>query len=422
MRLCSWRTPKIGPLDWSDQKSRYCQRGSAKNELTNIAGASYSYDANGNLTWGYNSHTNYVYDDENRLVQWFSYATSFGPPASGDLRTDFVYDGLSRLRSRSEYQYIGTGWYPNGTTYYVYDGMRVIQERTTAPTVSYTRGPDLSGTFEGAGGIGGLLARSTGYTGGWTNQWFYHADGNGNITYLVDANQALAASYRYDPFGNTTSSSGAQTGANIYRFSSKEIHINSGLYYYGYRFYDSNSQRWLSRDPVLESGGPNLYAFAANDPLGRYDPLGQQYGPGYPMPPGYPWPTSRAPIDCSGYKSFPNGQKCLTCSGYKNDTYPQDGFKVCEGVCEGFKDKYTGTFLQANAACVASCLIRAEGFCERIPTCAGRNCCRLAAHAACYATCGFLPVLGLPPGGWGVGLGNVAPSCATLGPGGIGVF
>jgi hypothetical protein len=40
--------------------------------------------------------------------------------------------------------------------------MRVIQERTTVPTVSYTRGSDLSGSLEGAGGIGGLLARSHG--------------------------------------------------------------------------------------------------------------------------------------------------------------------------------------------------------------------------------------------------------------------
>src|ERR1051326_7321430 len=63
--------------------------------------------------------------------------------------------------------------------------------------------------MEGAGGIGGWLARSSGYSGGnWSTHYFYHADGNGNITYLVDSSQALAASYRYDSFGNTLSSSG----------------------------------------------------------------------------------------------------------------------------------------------------------------------------------------------------------------------
>jgi hypothetical protein len=86
---------------------------------------------------------------------------------------------------------------------------RVIQERddSNTPTVSYTRGSDLSGSMEGAGGwasqalpvrcprgecrfaasSGGLLARSHGYSSGnWSTHNFYHADGNGNVTYLVD--------------------------------------------------------------------------------------------------------------------------------------------------------------------------------------------------------------------------------------------
>src|ERR1051326_4261387 len=99
--------------------------------------------------------------------------------------------------------------------------------------------------MEGAGGIGGLLSRSSGYSGGnWSTHYYYHADGNGNITYLVDSTQALAASYRYDPFGAITASSGTLASANVYRFSSKEQHVNSGLYIYLYRFYDPNSERW----------------------------------------------------------------------------------------------------------------------------------------------------------------------------------
>ena len=98
--------------------------------------------------------------------------------------------------------------------------------------LSYTRGKDLSGTLEGAGGIGGLLARSDGYSAGnWTNHNYYFADGNGNVTYTINSSQAMVASYRYDPFGNTISSSGSLSAANVYRFSSKEIHVNSGRYY-----------------------------------------------------------------------------------------------------------------------------------------------------------------------------------------------
>ena len=95
-----------------------------------------------------------------------------------------------------------------------------------------------------------MLGRSDGYSSGnFTSHNYYHADGNGNITYLVNSSQTLAASYRYDPYGNTTASSGTLAGANVYRFSSKELVANVG-YYYGYRFYDPNLQRWLNRDPL----------------------------------------------------------------------------------------------------------------------------------------------------------------------------
>jgi RHS repeat-associated protein len=158
----------------------------------------------------------------------------------------------------------------------------VIQERdgNNTPTLSYTRGNDLSVSLEGAGGIGGLLARSSGYSSGtWTSHADYFADGNGNITSLIDANQNVVASYRYDPFGNIISKSGSLADANVYRFSSKEVHINSGMYYYGFRFYDPNMQRWINRDPIEEEGGINLSTLTWNDPLNLVDVLGLHQSP-----------------------------------------------------------------------------------------------------------------------------------------------
>src|SRR2546423_1265890 len=128
--------------------------------------------------------------------------------------------------------------------------------------------------MEGAGGIGGLLARSHGYSGvngSWSTHNYYHADGNGNVTKLIDANQLSTADYRYDPFGNLISSSGSYANINLYRFSSKEFHVNSGMYYYLYRFYDPNLQRWINRDPLVELGGFNLYDFVYNSPLDLVD-------------------------------------------------------------------------------------------------------------------------------------------------------
>ena len=78
------------------------------------------------------------------------------------------------------------------------------------------RGSDLSGTLEGAGGIGGLLARSHGYSGGnWATNSYYFADGNGNITFMLDSNQGAVAAYRYDAFGNLTGASGPLAWDNV---------------------------------------------------------------------------------------------------------------------------------------------------------------------------------------------------------------
>ena len=59
-----------------------------------------------------------------------------------------------------------------------------------------------------------------------------------------------------------------------YRFSTKYFDTETGLYYYGYRYYDPDTGRWLSRDPLEEQGGINLYQFIGNDPVNWVDPLG----------------------------------------------------------------------------------------------------------------------------------------------------
>lgn len=118
-----------------------------------------------------------------------------------------------------------------------------------------------------AGGIGGLLARTDHSTFNLQpSTSFYHADGNGNITCMVDDQNHAVARYIYDPFGNIASSQGPLAEDNLYRFSSKEFHPQSGLVYYLYRYYEPNLQRWVNRDPYGERGGVNLYSFVMNRP------------------------------------------------------------------------------------------------------------------------------------------------------------
>ncbi len=260
-----------------------------------------SYDGNGNLT---NDGTRtFVFNVENQLTNVF---------VAGAWRSDFVYDGLGRRRITRDYSWSGSAWTQTNEIHYVYDGNLVLQERngSNVVQVTYTRGTDLSGTTQGAGGIGGLLARtdSNGST-------FYHADGNGNVTSLTDANENVVARYLYDPFGKLLGLWGTLANANAYRFSSKEFHQNSGLAYYLYRFYDANLQRWPNRDPLGEPGfevvrrtkpslvvpfaelqeGPDLYLFVGNAPTTDIDPLGLGLAPGAGIPHGYhppPPPTA----------------------------------------------------------------------------------------------------------------------------------
>jgi RHS repeat-associated protein len=84
---------------------------------------------------------------------------------------------------------------------------------------------------------------------------------------LVDASGTELARYLYDSFGNTLGMWGTLAAGNTYRFSGKEYDLHSGLYYFGYRFYDPNLQRWLNQDPLGEAGGINLYGFVGNSPI-----------------------------------------------------------------------------------------------------------------------------------------------------------
>ena len=204
---------------------------------------------------------------------WSVWAYPTPPPYYGDV------SGAGKSHGPVGLKYLTSGsWTLASETRCLYDGLRVIQERDGAnvPTVAYTRGSDLSGSLEGAGGIGGLLARSHGYSGGaFSAHSFYHADGNGNVTYLISSAQAGVAEYRYDPYGNLRYTyDSLPSGGNRYRFSSKEQMPNSGLYYYGYRFYDPNLQRWLNRDPLGKDGGVNLFSFVGNDSANNIDRLG----------------------------------------------------------------------------------------------------------------------------------------------------
>jgi len=194
--------------------------------------------------------------------------TLINAQVAGQWRTAFSYDGLNRRRIMKNYSWSGSGWVQTNEMRLIYDGLKIIQERDTnnAVLVTYTRGNDMSGTLQGAGGIGGLLARTD--TSGTD---YYHADGSGNVTVLMNASQHIVGRYLYGPLGRLLGQWGAKSGANVMRFSSKPYLALTDDYDFGFRRYRPDLQRWLNQDPIGEQGGMNLYAFAGNDLINAID-------------------------------------------------------------------------------------------------------------------------------------------------------
>ena len=224
----------------------------------------FNYDADGNLTndgrWAY------TWDGENRLVKMTA-NTSVGP----QYQLNFTYDAQSRRIQKI----VATNGVAISTNNFVYDGWNLAAELNPNGTLvrSYIWGTDLSGSAQGAGGVGGLIAIS--YHGSITTNCFAAFDGNGNIAALINAaDGSVSANYEYAPFGEVVRSTGPLARNNPFRFSTKYQDDESDLLYYGYRYYNASTGRWPNRDPKEEKGGLNLYGFVGGNPIEALDILG----------------------------------------------------------------------------------------------------------------------------------------------------
>ena len=229
----------------------------------------------------------YSYDYENRLIR---------AAYPGRMVTEYVYDGDGKRVRKIE----------NGkVTKYLYDGMNVIIERDSRDKtlVSYTRGLSYGG------GIGGIISKTIYHHSRFTNRkplatYYYHYDGNGNVTLLTDSSGIPAQKYSYDSWGNLTSESGYVE--NNYRFQTKEYDERSGLYYFGARYYNPEFRRWTQKDPLKMIDGPNMYLYCLNNPVNFYDPFGFCKKPQWFRPPNEGYAVGTNPKSLGG-KIVPTG-------------------------------------------------------------------------------------------------------------------
>ncbi len=226
-----------------------------------------TYDLDGNLTsdgiW------QYEWNAENRLVSTAKHAN--------DAKIEYAYDSQGRRFRKTSYSGSAIlGWTVETDTYYLYDGWNLIAEldanANNTPIRTHLWGTDLSGTMQGAGGVGGLLSSTRHQAPSTTHTRFACYDGNGNVTAYVDANTgAKSAAFDYDPFGNTVVAEGDTLADLPFRFSTKYTDQETRLLYYGYRYYCPDLGRWLNRDPIGEVGGVNLLGFVNNYGLNAVD-------------------------------------------------------------------------------------------------------------------------------------------------------
>jgi len=244
------------------------------------------YDADGNLT--NDGRWTYAWDAENRLVSLVS-RTNIGPQQL----VKFEYHSKGRRIHKQVWPNTSGTGNPTNDVKFIYDGwnLMAILDSQSSMLQSFVWGSDLSGTMQGAAGVGGLLfiCDLPSAIGSCAPAY----DGNGNVTALVSMSGGTnCATYEYGPFGEVIRATGPLAKANPFRFSTKYQDDETDLLYYGYRYYSASAGRWLSRDPIKEQGftkaarnstihrnevkgeKPPLYLFVANSPVNQMDFLG----------------------------------------------------------------------------------------------------------------------------------------------------
>ncbi len=196
-----------------------------------------TYDPDGNLL---NDGTQtYEWDAANRLT---------AVNEAGNLRSEFTYDGLSRRVKIIE----KSNGAVTSTKNLLWCGTEICEERDASNNVTrryYPQGMQLSGS-----------------------NYFYTRDHLGSIRELTDSSGVIQARYSYDPYGRRTKLSGSM--AADFGFTGDYWHAPSHLALSLYRGYNADLGRWISRDPVAERGGINLYEYVGSDPSNSIDELG----------------------------------------------------------------------------------------------------------------------------------------------------
>jgi RHS repeat-associated protein len=312
-------------------------------ETTGTAWPTPTFDAAGNMTvsprpLSLGNSYDLKYDAWNRLIEVKN--------TGGATVATYRYDGATRRVSK----YDGTD-----TRYYYYsDQWQVLEERLNASTSA-----DRWYVW-GVRSIDDLVLRHRS-----SERLYALNDAMTSVTAVVSTAGAVQERYGYDGFGAVrfmTSSFGTSTSSYAWEtlFDGYRYDSDTGFYQVRYRYLHPQLGRWISRDPIEEMGGFNLYEYVSNSPIDKGDSDGRGYlntvPPSMPYNPPAPPPT---------LPPYPGGGNCYNyaCNrpptGRYNDKPIDDGILypgqrggladltassgwTCKSVRDGVRADYPG--------------------------------------------------------------------------------
>ncbi len=107
------------------------------------------------------------------------------------------------------------------------------------------------------------------------NLYFYHPDHLGSSSYITNKDGEIIQHTEYMAFGETFVDEHSVSNKMPYLFNGKELDYETGLYYYGARYYDPKVSIFLNVDPLVEKTG-TPYAYTYNNPIRFIDPTGME--------------------------------------------------------------------------------------------------------------------------------------------------
>lgn len=230
------------------EKDGHSHRHSPLNQLLADQKGVYTYDLNGNRRTAKTDRlVEYIYDAQDRLISIKSDSNT----------VSYTYDEANRRLTKT---YVEKG--RTKTIRYFYAGMAelgaVEDERLVELRITGQEGA-IAFEFQG-------------------QCYIPLYDHLGHVSCLLDFSGEVVETYRYSAFGEEQvfdrNGKRVTKSINPWRFSGKRFDSESGLIYFGLRYYDPETFTWITPDPIGREGGPNLYAYVLNNPLLHFDRFG----------------------------------------------------------------------------------------------------------------------------------------------------